>query len=87
MQIHDELVFEVPADGSLAFAGILCRELAVPPTRRFRVPIVLEPKRGERFGSMFEVRGTRSVVSLRPPRRPISGRRGRSGWFQTPWGV
>jgi DNA polymerase-1 len=56
MQIHDELVFEVPAASVDAFIRTVWRLLELPPCRGFPVPILVEPKRGVRFGSLRKVK-------------------------------
>lgn len=55
LQIHDELVFEVPDDRLAEFADRITRVLSLPPTDNFRVPIVVEPKVGKRFGELKEL--------------------------------
>jgi hypothetical protein len=55
LQIHDELVFEVPKPRALEFTRAVQQVLMTPPTTDFRVPIVVEPKAGERFGEMTPV--------------------------------
>ncbi|HKM54800.1 MAG TPA: DNA polymerase [Isosphaeraceae bacterium] len=52
IQIHDELVFEVPQEHAERFLTKMRRELERPPTPEFRVPIVVEAKRGVRFGDL-----------------------------------
>jgi DNA polymerase I-like protein with 3'-5' exonuclease and polymerase domains/phage FluMu protein Com len=52
VQIHDELVFEVPKRRMGEFARAMRRVLIMPPTEDFRVPIVVEPSAGTRFGEM-----------------------------------
>lgn len=52
IQIHDELVFEVLQAEADAFLAAMKTELEQPPTRDFRVPIVVEAKRGRRFGEL-----------------------------------
>ena len=52
VQIHDELVFEVPKHRMGAFSRAIQRVLLLPPTEDFRVPIVVEPSAGTRFGEM-----------------------------------
>ncbi len=54
IQIHDELVFEVPREHAERFLTEMRRELERPPTPEFRVPIVVEAKRGLRFGGLVE---------------------------------
>jgi hypothetical protein len=56
LQIHDELVFEVPQRKWAAFARAMKRVLEQPPALGFRVPIVVEPKAGPRFGEMQKLR-------------------------------
>jgi len=55
LQIHDELVFEVPKRQASEFTRSVRRVLLEPPTDDFRVPIVVEPKAGQRFGEMADV--------------------------------
>ena len=68
LQIHDELVFEVPTDRRSEFV-----EAAVPLLQGlvpgFTVPIILEPKFGFRFGAL-EWRGVKAILSRRPIRHP-----------------
>lgn len=52
IQIHDELVFEVPEKSASRFARVAKATLELPPTADFRVPIVVEPKAGTKFGEM-----------------------------------
>ena len=68
LQIHDELVFEVPVDRVTEFIGAAMPQLAgiVPD---FAVPIVLEPKYGLRFGAL-EWRDVKAILSRRPIRLP-----------------
>ena len=72
LQIHDELVFEVPVDRVTEFIGAAMPQLAgiVPD---FAVPIVLEPKYGLRFGAL-EWRDVKAILSRArygfPPDRP-----------------
>ena len=54
IQIHDELVFEVPQEHAERFLTKMRRELERPPTPEFQVPIVVEAKRGLRFGDLVE---------------------------------
>ena len=82
LQIHDELVFEVPRDRVVAFIREALAELSRPPVPGFAVPIVLEPKHGTRFGAL-EWRDALAIVSLRPPRSAVArpGRpRALPGW-------
>jgi hypothetical protein len=55
IQIHDELVFEVPEGRIGWFVRRMRQVLELPPTPDFRVPIVVEPKVGLRFGELREV--------------------------------
>jgi DNA polymerase I-like protein with 3'-5' exonuclease and polymerase domains len=55
IQIHDELVFEVPRDRTRAFLGVMKKVLEEPPTPDFRVPMKVEPKRGPAFGALVTV--------------------------------
>jgi hypothetical protein len=52
IQIHDELVFEVPDEQSIEFALQAQKLLSEPPIAGFDIPIVVEPKIGKRFGEM-----------------------------------
>ena len=52
--IPAELVFEVPREHADAFLTEMKRELERPPTPEFRVPIVVEAKRGVKFGDLVE---------------------------------
>jgi len=55
LQVHDELVFEVPemsGDRWRAFLSALKQTLRQPPTPDFRVPVGIEVKMGRRFGDM-----------------------------------
>ena len=54
LQIHDEIVFEVPCATADRFSRIIKRVLEQPTTADFNVPIVVEPKMGQRFGSLRE---------------------------------
>jgi len=56
IQIHDELVFEVPTDKTTTFLGAMKGVLEQSPTPDFKVPIVVEPKRGMRFGDLVELK-------------------------------
>ncbi|MFO0892834.1 MAG: DNA polymerase [Isosphaeraceae bacterium] len=60
LQIHDELVFEVPGEHAAAFAAEMKSLLERPPTPDFRVPVVVEAKRGARFGELAEIKGEAS---------------------------
>ncbi len=55
LQIHDELVFEVSDDQLTEFVSSITRVLTLPPCDNFRVPIVVEPKVGKRFGELKEL--------------------------------
>jgi hypothetical protein len=52
LQIHDEIVFEVPKALAGRFTRSMKATLERPPCESFRVPIVVEPKAGERFGDL-----------------------------------
>ena len=66
LQIHDELVFEVPHDRVVTFIREAMITLSRPPCPGFTVPIVLEPKHGTRFGAL-EWWEALAIASLRPP--------------------
>ena len=72
LQIHDELVFEVPRDHVVAFIREAMSALSSPPCPGFAVPIVLEPKHGTRFGALAW-RDAKAIASLRPPRSAVFG--------------
>lgn len=55
IQIHDELVFEVPKDRADAFIAALVPVLQQPPIPGFKVPMIVEAKRGERFGELKKI--------------------------------
>jgi DNA polymerase I-like protein with 3'-5' exonuclease and polymerase domains len=55
LQIHDELVFEVPVKRAGAFTRAIHQELLRPPADDFHVPIVLTPKTGQKFGELQEI--------------------------------
>lgn len=55
IQIHDELVFEVPQEKTKEFLSTMKKVLEEPPVPGFAVPIVVEPKRGLTFGSLVTV--------------------------------
>jgi hypothetical protein len=55
IQIHDELVFEVPQERTRAFLGAMKNVLEEPPTLDFQVPMKVEPKRGPTFGALVTV--------------------------------
>ena len=82
-QIHDELVYEVPAGVADTFIRMLARELSRSPCPGFSVPVVVEVKRGVAFGSLKQVPPSvvqldmRGIASLRPPRRFPAVRPGR----------
>jgi DNA polymerase family A len=52
IQIHDELVFEVPTERTNEFLATMKMVLEEPPVPGFAVPIVVEPKRGLAFGGL-----------------------------------
>ncbi len=57
LQIHDELVFEVPGSERrvMQFVRAAVKVLQTPPTPDFSVPIVVEPNIGKRFGELREL--------------------------------
>ena len=63
IQIHDELVFEVPKEKTSEFLRTMKPVLELPPVPKFAVPIVVEPKRGFFFGSLEKVETRRFVTS------------------------
>ena len=56
LQIHDELVFEVPKRRADEFTRAMNTVLLQPPTTDFKVPIALEAMRGIRFGELRVLR-------------------------------
>ena len=56
LQIHDELVFEVPKRRAEEFTRAMNTVLLQPPTADFKVPIALEAMRGSRFGELRVLR-------------------------------
>jgi hypothetical protein len=56
LQIHDELVFEVPTRKWAPFTRAMRKVLEQSPTGGFRVPVVVEPKAGPRFGELKKLR-------------------------------
>jgi hypothetical protein len=56
LQIHDELVFEAPKRHIAEFTRSIYRTLQEPPAEDFKVPIVLSPKTGLRFGELHKVK-------------------------------
>ena len=63
LQVHDELVWECPADRAAPFLRAVKSVLEQPPSRDFDVPIRVSLKWGRRFGEMTELKG--------PPRQGI----------------
>ena len=55
LQIHDELVFLVPQARSKQFIRVMRGVLQRPPVRQFKVPILIEAKRGRLFGELVDV--------------------------------
>ena len=55
IQIHDELVFETPQDRADGFVRAMWQALEVAPVPSFQIPIVVEPKRGPRFGELAKL--------------------------------
>ena len=56
IQIHDELVFEAPRGRAAEFVRAMWRVLEQPPAPSFRIPIVVEPKWGPRFGELTKLK-------------------------------
>ena len=52
LNIHDELVFEVPEHRVMEFIRTMKRLLELPPDSSWTIPIRVEPKHGVRFGLM-----------------------------------
>jgi hypothetical protein len=50
LQVHDELVFEIPADRADGFVAAVVPVLEAPPTPDFRVPIKVKVVTVDRFG-------------------------------------
>ena len=55
MQIHDELVFEIPADRVDEAVVFIKACMEAQPFPEFPIPIVAEAAVGERFGEMREI--------------------------------
>jgi DNA polymerase-1 len=55
LQIHDELVFEVPEDKVHEAAAFIKACMEARPFEEFDVPIVAEAAAGERFGDLKEI--------------------------------
>ncbi len=81
LQIHDELVFEVPIGRVGWFVRRMRQVLELPPMPDFRVPIVVEPKTGSRFGELREVRRRETLM---PPQDLVTGRQKMSRQGATP---
>ena len=62
----------MPETNAERFLTEMKRELERPPTPHFRVPIVVEPKRGLRFGDLAE---------FPAPRKPGCRFTGLRAWF------
>ncbi len=62
LQIHDELVFEVPVNNVGRFIRSMQRRLQRPPTPEFRIPIIVEPKMGRTFGELKDVSSRLSAL-------------------------
>ena len=62
IQIHDELVFEVPQERASEFLSIMKKVLETPPVPEFQVPMVVEAKRGFAFGDLVTVEATTPTV-------------------------
>ncbi len=52
LQIHDELLFEVPEQRASVFMRTMKRILELQPSPNFQIPILVDPKRGKSFGEM-----------------------------------
>ena len=52
LQIHDELLFEVPEQRASVFMRTMKRILELQPSPDFQIPILVDPKRGRSFGEM-----------------------------------
>ena len=57
LQIHDELVFELPKDKVIETAGFIKQCMEQQPFPEFDVPIVADASAGARFGEMKEPEG------------------------------
>jgi hypothetical protein len=55
LQVHDELVFEVPDQVLSRFMRTMRKTLQEKPTADFAVPVLVETKRGKAFGDLEEV--------------------------------
>ena len=55
LQIHDELVFEVPEDKVREAAAFVKACMEERPFEEFDVPIAAEAAAGERFGELKEI--------------------------------
>jgi DNA polymerase-1 len=55
LQIHDELVFEIPADKLDEAVGFVKACMEVQPFPAFDVPIIAEAAYGESFGELKEM--------------------------------
>ena len=55
LQIHDELVFEVPEDRVREAAAFIKACMEARPFEEFDVPILAEAAAGERFGELREI--------------------------------
>jgi hypothetical protein len=57
INIHDELVYEVPRNAFTRFATAMKNCLESQPSPDWRIPIVMEFKGGLRFGKLSRLRG------------------------------
>jgi DNA polymerase I-like protein with 3'-5' exonuclease and polymerase domains len=55
LQVHDELVFEVPDRSLSLFLRTMKKTLEEKPTPNFAVPVLVEAKRGKAFGALEKV--------------------------------
>ena len=49
LQVHDELIFEVPGDRAEEFAQVVKKIMERPPTPEWEVPIVVEVGIGDNY--------------------------------------
>lgn len=62
LNIHDELLFEVPSSRVMEFIRTMQRLLELKPSTNWTVPIRVEPKRGTLFGEMVKITGPRGTL-------------------------
>ena len=56
LQIHDELLFEVPSDRVDEFIPAMRAVLQLPPSPEWKVPILVDASQGPRFGDMVKLK-------------------------------